>query len=201
MPYEIIWVVSPGDREQHIACMATPHTTVAHATWDTGPADFARKHALAFSLSHGDWYFAGADDLEFRPGWDTAALAMAERTGAKVIGTNDMANPAVMRGNHATHILFEREYVETVGATWHDGPGHVYSEAYDHQLVDNEAVACAKMRDVWAFAEHSQVKHHHPIFDEDVEMDDTYRKALAQGNADRVVFNRRKRLALRSLRR
>lgn len=196
VPYEIIWVVSPGDREQHIACMATPHTTVAHATWDPGPADFARKHALAFSLSHGDWYFAGADDLQFMAGWDIKALKAAEG-GAKVIGTNDLANPTVMRGDHATHILFNSEYVREVGATWHDGPGAVYSTAYDHQRVDDEAVACAKMRGVWAFAKDSHVKHHHPVFSKNVPMDAVYSKALAKGLEDGRVFMHRRTLALR----
>jgi hypothetical protein len=192
----VLWLVSPDDREQQIACMAVGGTTI-EVPWPPGPADFAKKHRRGWEESSFDWYFAGADDLEFTEGWDIVALAEAESTGAKVVGTNDMANPMVKRGQHATHMMFARDYVATVGATWHDGPGIVYSEAYDHQRVDDEAVAAAKMRGVWAFAADSVVIHHHPIFDRDVPMDDTYRKALAKGQEDGRVFAHRRALALR----
>ncbi len=194
---EVVWLVSPGDDEQRLACEALGDRTVV-MPWQPGPGDFARKHSFGCSRARYPWYFAGADDLEFLPGWDTAALRAAE-DGAKVIGTNDLANPAVMRGDHATHILFDTAYVQSVGATWLDGPGHLYSAGYDHQYVDNEAVLCARERGVWAFAEDSHVKHHHPIFDKSVAMDDTYRKALAKGREDREVFLSRQRLARRAL--
>ena len=194
VPVEVLWLVSPGDDEQRIACEAVGGT-VLEVAWHPGPGDFARKHNYGHALSTHPYYFAGADDLEFMPGWDTAALAVAMGEGAKVVGTNDMANPSVMRGDHATHILFDSEYVTETGCTWHDGPGFVYAEAYDHQYVDNEAVCVARERGVWAFAGNSHVKHHHPIFDPATKMDDTYRKALAKGALDRNVFLRRQRLA------
>ena len=53
-----------------------------------------------------------------------------------MIGTDDQANPKVMRGHHSTHSLIRCSYIDSPGATWHDGPGAVYSEAYDHQWVD-----------------------------------------------------------------
>lgn len=196
VPVEVLWLVSPGDDEQRIACEAVGGT-VLEVAWPAGPGDFARKHQVGLEAARYPWYFAGADDLEFVSGWDIEALRVAKETGAKVIGTNDLANPMVMRGQHATHILFNTTYAREIGCTWHDGPGFVYSTAYDHQRVDDEAVACARMRNVWAFAESSHVKHHHPIFDRSVQMDETYRKALAQGEQDGRLYMQRRAAALR----
>lgn len=197
VPFEVIWLVSPGDDDQLVACRALGGRTLI-VPWKPGPGDFSRKHSFGCSRARYPWYFAGADDLEFLPGWDTAALRAGE-DGAKVIGTNDLANPAVMRGDHATHSLVETSYVQLVGCTWLDGPGHLYSPDYDHQYCDSELVMVAKERGVWAFAEGSHVKHHHPIFDKSVPMDDTYRRALAKGREDREVFLSRQRLARRAL--
>jgi hypothetical protein len=194
VPHTITFVCSPDDHLQQEAAWMTDQTVLI-VDWYPGPADFARKHTYAFGRLEGDWFFAGADDLEFTPGWDTEALAVAERTSASVIGTNDMANPKVMKGQHSTHSLLRRSYIEDTGATWHDGPGVVYSDAYDHQRVDDEMVAAAKMRGVWAFASASVVKHHHPVFDKTVRRDETYEKAMAKGKEDTEVFNRRRSLA------
>jgi len=195
LPYRVLFVASPGDHAQ-IDELQRLRVDYIWMEDPPGPGDFARKTNTAFNHLDGDWFFAGADDLEFTPGWDREAMMVAASTGCSVIGTNDGANPQVVRGLHATHMLFKRSYVEDGGATWHDGPGVVYSETYDHQWVDAEAVAVAKQRGEWAFARNSLVLHHHPIFDKTVVMDETYAKALAKGREDGRVFQQRRNQAL-----
>ena len=65
--------------------------------------------------------FAGADDLNFHPGWDTAALAVMDGW-VQVVGTNDLLNPYVTAGLHATHYLVDRRYLDDVGGVVDQGP-------------------------------------------------------------------------------
>ncbi len=142
-----------------------------------------------------------ADDLDFEPGWDLNALALAERTHAGVVGTNDDANPLVKRGKHATHPLVSRDYIDTVGGTWHDGPGVVYHEGYGHQYVDTELCMAAMQRGEWAFCHTSVVRHLHPFYPHRgigrTPMDDTYKKALGDASADNAIYRSRVELAKR----
>jgi hypothetical protein len=133
----------------------------------------------------------GASDLLFHSGWDVEALRVAEQTGAGVIGTNDLANPAVKAGRHSTHPLVRRSYIDEVGGTFDQGPGVVYFEGYDHQCVDNELCIAATKRKQWAFAKESKVQHLHPIFDKTISMDDTYRRGLAKGKEDIALLQSR----------
>ena len=74
-----------------------------------------------------------------------------------------------------------------------DGSGAVFSEAYDHQWVDNEFLELAKRRGKWAFAERSVVEHLHPVWGL-AEWDDTYNKAFRETTEDQALFARRQRL-------
>lgn len=165
---------------------------------EPGPGDFARKTNIGLHLTREPYVFAGADDLAFTPGWDIEALKVAADTRAGVIGTNDMGNAMVKRGQHSTHSLIRRSYAEDPGASA-DGPGTIYSEAYDHQCVDNELVELAKHRREWAFAGRSIVEHLHPFWPDGHGgkkgvMDSTYEKALAHGRDDIRLFNERRRM-------
>ena len=51
----------------------------------------------------------------FSPGWLDAALAH-DGPGIGVIGTNDLHNPAVLRGLHSTHSLVKRTYADLGGS-------------------------------------------------------------------------------------
>ena len=195
VPYTITFVCSPHDLAEQNACAETALSgdddiEVIIAQWESGPGDFAKKTNYGFALTHGEWVMLGADDLTFTDGWDKAALAVGEK-GFGVVGTNDCRNPLVIRGRHATHSLVSRRYISEVGGTFSDGAGVVYSEAYSHQAVDNELVAAARGRNEWAFAHDSVVIHNHPIYDKTVAMDDTYRRALADGGADKRLYVQR----------
>ncbi len=191
---QVIFLCTPGDTAEIQACNATGERTVV-TEWPAGNGDFARKHNYAFSLHDAPLILLAADDLEFEAGWDTAALAVAQRDGRGVIGTNDDANPLVKRGRHATHPIVTRNYIDTIGATFHDGLGVIYHEGYAHQYPDTELVAAAIERNEWSFSHRSVVRHLHPLFPHRgrprTQMDDTYRKALGDASTDRQIFVRR----------
>lgn len=184
-----IWFIcSRGDLAQIAAVReAGLEPLVFHSA--PGPADFARKINWAYTQTTAPWLFQGADDIRFGPGWDVEALAIARKTGARVIGTNDLHNPAVKSGRHSTHTLFARSYIEEHGGTF-DGSGEVFHIGYDHQYVDNEFVETAKYRGEWAFSARSVVEHFHPHWG-NASMDTTYRKATRRTIQDRRLYRDR----------
>jgi hypothetical protein len=187
---EILFVCSPNDWDERAACEATGEEVIV-VTWEPGPGDFASKQNLAYKHTTAPHVLLGADDLEFEPGWDTAALAVADRTQAGVIGTQDDANPLVKRGRHSTHPLVSRRYIDQVGGTFSDGPGVVYHEGYRHQWVDTELCKAAMERGEWAFAHASVVRHLHPMYYRSTPMDDTYTKALEGASHDQALYRNR----------
>jgi hypothetical protein len=196
--HTITFMCSPGDETEIDACISTD-ANVYVVEWQPGPADASKKWNLGYRITSNPYVLLAADDLEFEAGWDVEAIKVAERTGAGVIGTQDQSNPLVIRGRHSTHPIVSRDYIDTVGGTWHDGPGSVYHEGYSHQWVETELIAAAMQRHQWAFSHQSVVRHMHPMFPHRgrprTPMDDTYRIALADGSADSRLFKERQALA------
>lgn len=154
----------------------------------------ADGHTFAEKVNQGaretdePWLLIVGDDVRFHPGWlDAAQFAAGDRYD--VVGTNDMGNPRVVRGEHATHILLRRSYVEKVGASW-DGPGIVAHEGYRHWFVDDEIVTCAKQRDTWVSAGASIIEHLHPLWGKAVE-DDTYLHGQESRFTDEALWQQR----------
>jgi hypothetical protein len=185
--HRVLFICSPGDPAT-LVCQSTTAETIV-TPWQPGRADFAKKINLGFTATSEEWLFQGATDLVFHPQW--ASRGLRAGVGAGVIGTNDLGNPSVMRGAHATHVLFSREYIDTYGGTFDDS-GVVFSEAYDHQFVDNEFVELARIRGQFRPCKVSVVEHLHPSW-EKAEMDDTYEKALRETRADMALFSQRMR--------
>lgn len=154
-----------------------------------GVHTFAQKVNFAYDMTDKPWMLLVGDDVRFRPGWLDHALDVARRYEADVIATNDLANPRVVRGEHATHPLIRRSYVAELGASW-DGPGVVAHEGYHHWYCDDEWTAVAKDRGVFQAALGSHVEHMHPIFGKG-EDDDIYRKGQARSEEDGRLFRRR----------
>lgn len=154
-----LFVATPGDDAEILACRATG-ADVAILPVRHNPGDYARKINYAWRRTTEPWMLLGADDIDFRPGWFDAAMRVAA-TGAKVIGTNDLGNARVMRGEHGTHCLVERAYVDEHGTI--DGVG-VMHEGYVHEYSDDELVGTAKYRGVWGFAGDSIIEHLHPAW-------------------------------------
>jgi hypothetical protein len=193
----VIFLCSPGDEEEIIVCQRTG-AEVQIVEWEAGHGDWARKINYGFTLSEDPFVLLGADDLAFHSGWDTAALEVAERTGAGVIGTNDLGNATVMAGKHSTHPLVRRSYIDEYGTV--DERGKILHEGYRHQWVDTELVETAKARGQWAFAKDSRVEHLHPFWHKG-KMDATYKKALSTPQEDHHLFANRRNLWIRERRR
>lgn len=205
-----VFVCSPGDDEQIAACHQTGADVIL-APFEAGPGDYARKINLAARSVQADWYFTGADDLEFTAGWDAVCIAAAHRrivsgvdaaTGSEyhhavrqdrpvalVVGTNDDCNVLTADGRHSTHSLVHFDWL---GLGTADESGLILHEGYDHQFVDTELVATAKARGLYAHAD-AIVRHHHPIRRR-ASMDDTYRKGQRGSVADARLFRRRRPL-------
>lgn len=150
---------------------------------------FAKKVNLAYPKTSEPWLFLVGDDVKFHAGWLDHAQHVAGELKADVVGTNDLANPRVMAGDHATHMLIRRSYVDEVGASW-DGPGVVTHEGYQHWYVDDELVTAAKQRGVFQMALGSVVEHLHPIFGKGAD-DGTYQYGQSFTEQDAKLFQSR----------
>lgn len=159
--------------------------------WPWGPGDYARKINHGYAVTDEPWMFLAADDLRFRPGWADATLAVARKSGARVIGTNDLGNPQVIAGRHSTHTLVARSYVDKLGTI--DEPGKVLHEGYSHNFVDDELVGTAKSRGEWRFAKRAVVEHLHPSWGKGA-VDPTYQLGRAGFDEDHALFMERRAL-------
>lgn len=110
----------------------------------------------------GDYFFCGADDLNFHPGWDTNAVTtMLALPHLRVVGTNDLWNQYVLEGTHATHYLVDRRYTDEVGGVIDGAKGHLLYEGYDHNYTDTECIGTAKARAIYSPCPQSIVEHMH----------------------------------------
>jgi hypothetical protein len=163
------------------------------------PGTFAEKvnHAysgLDFKADAAPWVMLVGDDVVFRPGWLDQAQHVANKTGGNVIGTNDLGNARVMAGEHATHMMIRRSYIDEQGASW-DGPGVVCHEGYSHWFVDDEMVCAAKQRGTFFPALGSIVEHMHPYWGKS-EVDEVYKKGQENAARDKDTFNKRYKKSL-----
>lgn len=159
------------------------------------PGTFAQKVNYAYGVTTAPWILPVGDDVFFRPGWLDHAQEVARRYNATVVGTNDLLNPRVMRGEHATHPMIRRDYINTIGASW-DGPGIICHEGYRHWFVDDEIVTAAKQRGVFQAAIGSEIEHRHPIGGK-VPNDAVYEAGTKHAKADKTLFEKRRKAHLR----
>jgi hypothetical protein len=195
-PFMQSLIASTGLATVYAICEADDDTT--RKAWETAGAEiidsggghtFAEKVNTGFDMTDEPFVFLVGDDVAFHPGWLDQAMHVANTTGRSVIGTNDLGNPRTMSGEHGTHLLIRRSYVDEVGASW-DGPGVVCHEGYAHWYVDDEIVTAAKQRGQWAPALGSVVEHLHPIWGKSAN-DDTYELGMGASKADEKVFRGR----------
>lgn len=189
---DLATVYAVADSDDAATCKAWEEagaTVLLHAAGGA-PGTFAVKVNGGYQFTDEPWLFLVGDDVRFHPGWLDHAQHAA-RDGAHVIGTNDLHNPRVIAGEHATHLLVRRAYVDERGASW-DGPKVVCHEGYRHWFVDDELVTAAKQRGVWAMALRSEVEHMHPLWGL-AENDDTYRLGQSHAEQDRALFIERRK--------
>lgn len=191
---------TPGCRV--VFCLTSGDTAVIQAVSSAGReyfmvpprpmGDYPVKINTGFRLTSEPLLFTGADDLEFLPGWFEAATTHLDKPGVGVVGTNDLGSPRVMAGEHATHFLITRDYVEQHGLI--DEPGKIFHEGYWHEFVDDECVGTAKYRGAWAAAVDAHVRHHHPNWDASIKMDSLYQQQQRRIRYGQRIFRRRRRL-------
>lgn len=177
------FVIEPGDTDEEYEVLSAGGQSLAH------PGSFAEKVNFAYRNTDAPWLLLVGDDVRFRPGWLDHSLDIARRYSASVIGTNDLSNPRVMRGEHATHPLIRRTYIDDVGASW-DGPGIVCHEGYRHWFVDDEIVTAAKQRHLFQAAMAAEIEHLHPMVGKAAN-DDIYDLGAKHADADRRLFEKR----------
>lgn len=189
-PHRVLMVCTPGDHE------VIENVAGCGADWFVMPnrydyGDYARKINAAYHRSTEPFLFLGADDLKFHPGWLTAALERMADRAVGVVGTNDLGSPRVIAGEHATHNLVRRSYVEDHGTI--DEPGKVLYEGYRHEFVDDELVETARFRGAWKFAADSLVEHLHPGWGK-APMDQLYAQQGQRMRHSRKLYNIRRQM-------
>jgi glycosyltransferase involved in cell wall biosynthesis len=155
------------------------------------PVNWARKVNVGYEETGEPFFFVGADDLSYRADWFSRAMAYM-KPGIGIVGTNDLANPRVMCGEHATHMLIRRSYIEEHSGVA-DEPGKVIHEQYPHEYGDDELIQTAMARGAYAHAFDSLVEHHHPMVGKAPD-DDTYRLGRQRTKQGRRLFFRRQHL-------
>jgi hypothetical protein len=182
------FIIEDGDVEERRAVENAGATAVDHG------GTFPEKVQFAWEMlqERGDcapWIMPVGDDVMFHPGWLDAALAAAQEYGWDVVGTNDLLNPRVLSGTHATHPLIRSDYIAKRGASW-DGPGTVCHTGYRHCYVDNEWSRVALDRGVFGVALNSVVEHLHP-FNNKVLDPSGYDEAYASMHSDAAIYVKR----------
>jgi hypothetical protein len=185
----VLFLVTPGDDEVIVAIDQAGRERLAVKRASVG--DYARKINIGYRSTAEPLIFTGASDLRFHPGWFEAAVAHLA-PGIGVVGTNDMGNPMVTSGQHATHFLVTRRYADEQGVI--DWPRAIFCEQYPHEFVDNELIGTAKFRGAYAMALDSLVEHRHPHWCPDVPSDRLYERQAYRMQRGRKVFLRRQRL-------
>jgi len=188
--HRVVFIVECEDEASDDAATATGDTVILnrHAP------NYAGAIQTGYEATDGEYLFCGSDDLRFHHGWDRHAIATMEALPhLRVVGTNDLLNPYVQAGTHATHSLVARRYLDEVGGVIDAGPGSFLHEGYDHQFTDTEFIGTAKARAVFAPCMDSIVEHMHFLAGKS-DHDATYERAYAELAADEATYMARREL-------
>ena len=129
-------------------------------------------------------YVLAADDLVFYPNWLERALNELDRMGGGLVGFNDLSSD----GNvYAAHWLASREFlIEWLG-------GVMYPPLYQSWWCDREVTDIAKKAGRYRWAKEAGVEHFNYTFGKS-KIDPTYAEAQKNYEADRELYQERKRL-------
>lgn len=179
-PYRVLFICDPSDREERAAVEAAGGEQLAIG------GSYARKINSGCERTDEPLIFLAADDLRPREGWFEAAKRRIEE-GAQVVGINDLIR---RRQPLATHFLITRAYAKQPTIDGRRGPLY---EGYVHWQTDQELIATATHRGVYAYAHDAHVEHLH-VMNRKAPDDATYRKGRASSRRDRIRFQRREHL-------
>lgn len=182
-PDATIYLIVEEDEFRHIA----------GATVMTRPGGYGKYTAAAndgYRRTREPIIFSAADDLNFHPGWLEAARAKLDDR-IRVVGTNDLGNPATLAGESSTHHLIDRRYLDDVGGVFDEGPGSFLHEGYDHNYNDTEFIETAKLRGVWSPCLEAVVEHMHPLWGKGQD-DAGYQRSRGSIGGDTDLFTQRR---------
>lgn len=181
-PWRLVFVADPGD-DTELAAIAAAGADVVLCQ-----GSYARKINHAVGEVDATLFFLAADDIFPMPGW-LGACRRRLAAGAEVVGVNDLIARRPGREEHATHFLMTKRYAQLPTIDGGRGP---LCEAYGHNFVDDELIATASHRGVYAYAADARVRHDHPMAGG--EDDETYRIGRSLFRRDRRTYLRRKHL-------
>lgn len=186
---KVLFMLTMNDGDVRRAVIESGSSFHEMAFRQTG--DYATKINTGVSLTTEPLIFTAADDLKFHLGWFEAALA-ALTPGIGVVGTNDLGNPRVMAGQHATHFLVTREYAQ-LGTIDQPNSGMIFSPQYPHEFIDDELIGTARYRRAWAMAIDAHVEHLHPNWGKG-QLDGLYLQQRRRMQIGRTIYERRRHL-------
>jgi len=185
----VLFMITVNDTEVRRAVIESG--SKFHEMPSRNSGDYATKINTGVMSTTEPLIFTGADDLRFWPGWFEEAIA-ALTPGIGVVGTNDLGNPRVLAGQHATHFLVTREYAR-LGTIDQPEPGMIFHAGYPHEYIDDELVGTAKARNAWAMAIDAHVEHMHPNWGKGP-MDGLYLQQRRRMQIGRSIYQRRRHL-------
>lgn len=158
--------------------------------------NYAGAINTAYFKTKEKYFFCGADDLDFRPGWLEKCLEKMVDP-IKVVGTNDLHNRDVLHARHATHYLVSREYIKKHSGVF-DKKNLVLPENYSHNWTDREFIEVAKLRKVFAPCMEAVVEHLHWAWRLSTK-DETYKKQDGSFKSDAKLYQKRRSLLLEKI--
>lgn len=181
----IIFIVERDDMDSYFEAIRSGAVAIInHRT-----PNYAGAINSAWECFQSEVFFVGADDLLFYDNWlEEAKNKLSD--DIFVVGTNDLHNQEVKRGEHATHYLVSGEYIKEVGGVI-DGTAPVLFEGYSHNWVDREFVGVARSRGVFSPCIESVVEHLHFTFGLSP-MDETYKKTRERVGSDEATYQKRR---------
>lgn len=186
--HRILWVIEDDDVESMASVPSGDWRIVNRRS-----RNYAGAINSAFLYSKAEQVFLAADDVVFHPGWDLAAQACLDGWFT-VVGTNDLLNPFVESGMHATHYLVDQAYVSLFGSGVIDSDEPILlHEGYHHNFTDTEFIATAKARCRFRPCLESVVEHRH-VVNQKAANDATYEKNQARFAEDSALYDFRRRL-------
>lgn len=183
IPYKIHFIVENPDFERLKGSSRSEILKNYHSRTYAGAIN------SGYEQTDGEYFFCGADDLKFYPDW--ASIALEKISEYSVVGTNDMLNIHVQMGDHATHYLVKRSYIEEYGGTIDNSYPVLYE--YLHNYCDTEFIQTAIKRHEFVPCLDSVVKHEHWTKGRN-KMDEVYQKSHKTKSKDLQTFNSRKHL-------
>jgi glycosyltransferase involved in cell wall biosynthesis len=184
--YHLLFIAVEEDAPTRAAVDATGERCFIN----TGLPTYAGAINAAYHATDEPYFFCGADDLRFYPGWLTHAYA-GMMDGIGVVGVNDLSIADALDDESATHYLVRRMYIARYSGVIDQPDTVLYG--YDHNYTDMEFIATARARRMYRYCPEAIVEHLHPLWEKAAD-DPIYAKGRRQYEEDTQRYTRRRPL-------